>query len=542
MTQLKNSLLRENDETGKILVSTMQPNGAYGYRDSNIHRYDNSITKTGDIYVELAVKSPITGGDEFYHANRLFGLMQQIEPYLLPTLMASLLLMLIGFIYLCCAAGHRKGHEGITLNGLDKIPFDLYAVALGFGVTLLVLVAFDLAGPSYYNYQLYFAFGSVLLVPATVLSLGIILSFTTRVKAGKWWRNTVIYYVLQWLLRNGKRLCQGLVGILHAIPMIWRTLVLLPPIIILDLLLFYWGTWDGFWLIWAFFYNVAILMAVGFGVWQLRKLQKAGKELAGGNFEYKTDTQKMYWDFKQHAENLNAIGGGMTIAVEQRMRSERLKTELITNVSHDIKTPLTSIVNYVDLLQKPHTEDEGREYLAVLQRQSARLKKLTEDLVEASKASTGNVSANMVRTNVVEIVNQALGEYAERLAAGNLTVLTDLPEKEAPVLADGRLLWRIMDNLLSNVCKYALAGTRVYVSVGCDGETVIAVKNISREPLNVSADELMERFVRGDTARSTEGSGLGLNIAKSLTQLQGGSFELFVDGDFFKAEVRFPGL
>ena len=231
----------------------------------------------------------------------------------------------------------------------------------------------------------------------------------------------------------------------------------------------------------------------------------------------------------------------MAIAVEQKMKSERLKTELITNVSHDIKTPLTSIINYVDLLQKAHTRDEEAQYLEVLQRQSARLKKLTEDLVEASKASTGNVSANLVQTNVVESINQALGEYEDRLAAGSLLVVKSFDAEDLSILADGRLLWRILDNLLGNVCKYALAGTRVYVTAAAEGgEVVLSIKNISRQQLNVSVEELMERFVRGDTARTTEGSGLGLNIARSLTELQRGKLHLVVDGDLFKAELRFP--
>ena len=237
-------------------------------------------------------------------------------------------------------------------------------------------------------------------------------------------------------------------------------------------------------------------------------------------------------------ENLNAIGTGMTRAVEQRMKSERLKTELITNVSHDIKTPLTSIVNYVDLLEKEELPEKATEYLAVLDRQSKRLKKLTEDLVEASKASTGNVAVRLTPILVNEIVHQAIGDYDERLTAGKLEVVVTTYEGNLNAMADGRLLWRVLDNLLSNVCKYALAGTRVYIDLGTrDNRVVVSMKNISRDQLNVNADELMERFVRGDTSRHTEGSGLGLNIAKSLMELMGGTFALSVDGDLFKAEL-----
>ena len=271
---------------------------------------------------------------------------------------------------------------------------------------------------------------------------------------------------------------------------------------------------------------------------QMQKVRDMGSALAAGDLDAQLDTEKMYFDIKRHAEDLNAIGVGMNKAVEQRLKSERLKTELITNVSHDIKTPLTSIVNYVDLLKKEDLPPAASEYLSVLDRQSHRLKKLTEDLVEASKASTGNIAVQLEPIVVNEIIHQAVGDYDEKLAAGKLEVIVNTYEGNLMALADGRLLWRVLDNLLSNVCKYAMAGTRVYVDLGArDGKVVLSVKNISRDPLNVSAEELMERFVRGDASRHTEGSGLGLNIARSLMDLMGGGFELYVDGDLFKAEL-----
>jgi K+-sensing histidine kinase KdpD len=230
----------------------------------------------------------------------------------------------------------------------------------------------------------------------------------------------------------------------------------------------------------------------------------------------------------------------MNKAVEQRIKSERLKTELITNVSHDIKTPLTSIINYVDLLQKPHTEAEEIQYLEVLDRQSKRLKKLTENLVEASKASTGNMAVHAEPTSVTELINQSLEEYRERLEAGKLSPVVELQE-QLTVMADGKLMWRVLDNLLNNVVKYAMPGTRVYVTARRQGEQVIlAVKNISAQELNVSADELLERFVRGDESRNTEGNGLGLNIARSLMEVQKGNLELYVDGDLFKVVLTLP--
>ena len=231
----------------------------------------------------------------------------------------------------------------------------------------------------------------------------------------------------------------------------------------------------------------------------------------------------------------------MDAAVARQMKSERMKTELITNVSHDLKTPLTSLISYVDLLKKEGlTSERAPEYLDVLDRQSQRLKKLTEDLVEASKASTGNIQAKLEDTDVNLLLSQAVGEYSERLAAASLTPVTTLDIAEPHILVDGRLLWRVFDNLLSNVTKYALPGTRVYLTTEArDGKVFVTFRNVSREPLNISAEELMERFVRGDASRNTEGSGLGLSIARSLTELNGGSLALTVDGDLFKATLVF---
>jgi len=231
------------------------------------------------------------------------------------------------------------------------------------------------------------------------------------------------------------------------------------------------------------------------------------------------------------------------VAAQKQLKSERMKTELITNVSHDIKTPLTSIINYVDLLQKPHTEEEEKQYLQVLDRQSQRLKKLIEDLMEMSKASTGNMAVDITLVDAVESVNQALGEFSDKLDRAQLVPVFRHTEPSVAMMADGRLVWRVLSNLLSNAVKYAMPGTRLYIDLmQLEGKVVISLKNISREELNVDAEELMERFVRGDGSRNTEGSGLGLNIAKSLMELQKGQLQLLVDGDLFKVTLIFPGI
>lgn len=274
----------------------------------------------------------------------------------------------------------------------------------------------------------------------------------------------------------------------------------------------------------------------------MKELRAGGDQLAAGNLDYQVPTNRLYGEFRRHGENLNNLRQGIQHAVEEQMKSERMKTELITNVSHDIKTPLTSIVSYVDLLKKePMPTDQAKEYLDVLDRQAARLKKLIEDLVEASKASTGSLTVNFQPTDVNVLLSQSAGEYQEKLAARDLSLVLT-PAEEAPwISADGQLLWRVFENLLSNALKYAMPGTRVYLSCETtDQAVVIAFRNISASPLNISAEELMDRFVRGDAARNTEGSGLGLAIARDLTQLQRGTFALTIDGDLFKATLTFP--
>ena len=276
----------------------------------------------------------------------------------------------------------------------------------------------------------------------------------------------------------------------------------------------------------------------------LRRLQKGAEEISNGNLDYKIDKTYMPPTLSEHAERLNTIGMGLSKAVDGRMKSERMKTELITNVSHDIKTPLTSIVNYVDLLKAEKTESPtAQEYIAVIDRQSARLKKLITDLVEASKASTGNLTANMEPTDLKVLISQIVGEYQEKLADRKLELVTETDDKNPVVMADGRLMWRVFDNLFNNICKYALEGTRVYLSLNVEeGRATVSLKNISSNRLNIPSEELMERFVRGDSSRNTEGSGLGLSIAKSLVELQKGDFDIVIDGDLFKVIVTLDVL
>ena len=449
----------------------------------------------------------------------------------------SVLAFFAVLVFLLCAAGHRRGSEEIVPNWLDRVPLDLLlAILFGLGC-LNVFVVADLNAGGW----LQLLFIVVLCIPLFLLVLTALMTLSTRLKLGRFWENTVCWKLGALLWRLCRALWRGMGRFFHILPLTWRWVLAVGALLILQPFLAIWGSYAGIPLILLLLLDLNVLVWTSFFAWQLQRCKAEGQALADGNLEAKVDTRNMLWDIKTHAENLNAIGEGMNRAVEQRMKSERLKTELITNVSHDIKTPLTSIVNYVDLLKKEELTGPAAEYLAVLDRQSNRLKKLTEDLVEASKASTGNMAVSLQPLVVNEIILQAVGEYDEKLTAGKLEVIVSTFEGNLTAMADSRLLWRVLDNLLSNVCKYAMAGSRVYIDLGRnEGRVVLSMKNVSRDRLNISPDELMERFVRGDASRHTEGSGLGLNIARSLMELMGGTFSIAVDGDLFKAELTLP--
>lgn len=272
------------------------------------------------------------------------------------------------------------------------------------------------------------------------------------------------------------------------------------------------------------------------------RIRKGIEEIASGNLEHRIELNGLRGADKELAEKVNDIGSGLNRAVDEAMRNERLKTDLITNVSHDIKTPLTSIINYVDILKRSNIADEKiRGYLDILEAKAQRLKTLTEDVVEASKVSSGNITLEYMDMDLRELIQQTEGELAEKFAARRLTVVLNMPEEPAVIHVDGRRMWRVLENIFGNAAKYAMPGTRVYADLTLnDSQVMFSLKNVSEQQLNFSADELTERFIRGDISRSTEGSGLGLSIAKSLTTMQGGEFELYLDGDLFRVNIRFP--
>ena len=439
--------------------------------------------------------------------------------------LAAVGLTLFFLVFSLASAGHWQGYEGIHLTWFDKLPMD------GAVAAILLLVAMMMDAP--------FDEAVVLLTVAVAWGLLALIVFAAQCKAGEVTRRAIIGYGLRGLWR----LLRWLVYLVQNVPLAVKTAVGVAAVLVFDLVCVSFR-YDGAFLLLLLVVHAVLGLGLIYLAIGLRKLQKGGQALAEGQYDWAVDTTRLWGDFRRHGENLNAVQQGVQKAVAEQMKSERLKTELITNVSHDIKTPLTSIVNYVDLLKKENVENTtAREYIDVLDRQSQRLRRLTEDLVEAAKAATGNVAVSWEATDVNVFLHQVMGEYEQRLRQAGLEPVLTTDEAAPRIMADGRLLWRVMDNRLGNVCKYALPGTRVYVSASLQGYKVrLTVKNISRTPLNISADELTERFVRGDASRSTEGSGLGLNIAASLVKLQKGEFNLTVDGDLFKAQMVFDRI
>ncbi len=437
------------------------------------------------------------------------------------------------WVYLLYAAGKRPNEETPKCGIIERIPFDLYLL-LYIALAVCAIALCDLI--QYSIPVVMFVMGIALIIfTAYLLILAFFISLAIRIKTKTLFKNTLIYIVFSFLFRKMKEL-------FRIIPLIWKTVILFMANLLLDIvLILIFREVSCFFIL---FKSLCFLPILAYIAYAFRKLRKGAEEIEKGGLDHHIDTENMLLEFKSFGETLNNIGGGLTKAVDERMKSERMKTELITNVSHDIKTPLTSIINYADLLKKEDIQNETAVgYIEVIDRQASRLKKLITDLVEASKASTGNIQVNLEKLDICVLLQQAAGEYDEKFKSAELIPVLRLPENPIQISADGRLLWRVFDNLLGNICKYSLPGTRVYLNAATYGNMcIISFKNISRTELNVSPDELVERFVRADSSRSTEGNGLGLSIAQSLVDLQGGKLEITSDGDLFKVNLQFPML
>ena len=518
-------------DTGEILFSTgKMPKDDYTGKASAYYQQDMTISlRDGSDVTALYqayLKSPLAPRDSALYVmtwvERLIN-----ARYLLIVLAVFLLAVcLFLFIFLLCSMGRKEGVDGIYQCWLNKIPLDLF---------LALLFALFFAWASFLGDIWYIDFWYYILLAfgAAALALTLLLSVAGRAKAPGFFKNTLIYKVFAWIFRG-----------LGRIPMVWRTALVWGALCLAELFFMFMLGWNEeqyavLWLLSRGVLTIVILYLAS----SLRLLQKEGQAIADGQTDYKGKPIPRWLPaLKKHEENLQSIQSGIQKAVDEQMRAERMKTELITNVSHDIKTPLTSIVNYVDLLEKEDIQPEkAKEYVDVLNRQAARLKKLTEDLVEASKASSGSLPVHLAPTDVNVLLSQLAGDYIEKLDGAQLEPIFHPAPSQPVIQADGQLLSRVLGNLFSNICKYAMPGTRVYFESTADEKTVsLTFKNISKYELNIPAEELMARFVRGDRARHTEGSGLGLSIAQSLTELQGGTFRIEIDGDLFKAVVTFP--
>ncbi|MBQ3577806.1 MAG: HAMP domain-containing histidine kinase [Firmicutes bacterium] len=452
------------------------------------------------------------------------------------------------FICLMSVAARRPGRDDIVPGPLNRVPFDVIFVAAGaaaFGAFVILIEAARNEGD-----LIELAAAALGMLLFACMALGTSMSMAARIKQGTLIKGTVTYKVLAlaWRLFRSSlgalgRALKAFGRLLREIPLVWKAFLCIFAVSVGELFLIAIAGRPSEALVFLFtIWKIIECIAVLYIATCLKRLQNGARALAMGDLSHLTDTRGMILDFKACGEDLNSIAKGMAIAVEDRVKSERMKTELITNVSHDIKTPLTSIINYAGLIASEECGNENHaEYSEVLVRQSERLKRLLEDLVEASRASTGDMEVSLMPCDASVFITQAAGEFSEKLEGAGLSLMTRVPDGQVTILADGRRMQRVFDNLMNNICKYSQPGTRVWLTLEREGDdAVISFKNTSKEPLDMTEEELLERFTRGDHSRNTEGSGLGLSIAKSLTELQKGSFRLSVDGDLFKAVLSFP--
>lgn len=504
--------------------------------------YDGvKIDENTDIYtVNMSVDQSFPVKDQYFFTKLLFDVVYALLYWIYPIGIISLILSVVSFVLLMCASGRRAGEEGLFHGPFYKIPIDLLVAGLLF---LFIFIFILIADEWYLGDVLMWILIGITVLAAVNAFIGLCMSIAVRIKGKTLFSNTFIWILLRSIAKAFKWTFKGILFLLYAIPLIWRTVLFIIVNTFLDIVFLCIANGDlEFALLFWVIKSLGIIPAVIYASLMLRKLQKGGRALAKGDISYRIDTRGMIWDFRRHGEDLNSISSGMALAVEERLKSERMKTELITNVSHDIKTPITSIINYSSLISKEECScDKHREYSEVLVRKSERLKRLLDDLVEASKATTGNLEICPEPCDGVVLISQAAGEYEERCKAADLELIWDMPSTPIMIMADQRRIWRIFDNLLSNACKYSLPHSRVYLSVKKVGkDAVFNIKNTSLSPLNISPEELTQRFVRGDSSRTTEGNGLGLSIAKSLTELQGGTMDITIDGDLFKVTLTFP--
>ncbi len=447
-------------------------------------------------------------------------------------------------VYLIISIGHTKNKEEIDLNDLDKIPLEIVLLIGGIIYGIMIGIMFGVI-PKLNISHYVFAVNLFFAIYFSSYIIGMVMAVTIikRIKSKTFVKSSIILKIfikcINLIKKLFKKFIEMIKNLREVLPKTWKLILLIVGYTVISFILVLMFEEFGFFLGLAL--GAYILYKILLEIRSYQKLEEHLKAMYEGDNLRKLDEKDFTKEFENVVKYVNDISKGFENAIQEGIKSERLKTELITNVSHDIKTPLTSIINYVDLIKKENIDNEKiKEYIDVLDNKSQRLKKLTEDLVEASKASSGNVKLNNEKINICELINQSVGEFEDKFKNKNLDLILNIPEEEIYINADNRYMYRIIENLFSNISKYALESSRVYVDITkTEEKTKIEIKNISKEKLNISADELMQRFVRGDKSRTTEGSGLGISISKSLTELQKGKFNLVVDGDLFKIELEF---
>lgn len=499
--------------------------------------------ETGDYEIYSSINENLKYNDNFVLGKIEFTIINKIGRLPIVLIMpVSLILIILICAYLILSLGHRKNYEGIYLNYLDKLPLEILFFILLFAGSIFGFIGY--VGPTIID-SILAIIGVILFFIDLYICLAIFVSTVIkRIKAGTFYKNTLLCKILKWSNRLFKKfgawinettkLIFSNTNTTFKLAIIYFGFILGSTILILisassPLLLLVFAFW---------IYGFILLVKE---VNKLYKIKDAVHQIYEGNNDIKLDESEFSGDLVEMASDVNDIAGGFSNAIAESLKSERLKTELITNVSHDIKTPLTSIISYVDLLKQEDIKNEKAiEYINVLDNKSARLKRLIEDLVEASKASSGNIKLNKENLKVAELINQCIGEFEDRFKVKELEIIANIPKEDLSIYADSRYMYRVIENIFSNITKYALENSRVYIDITYEYAKInISIKNISKDKLNISPDELMQRFVRGDKSRFTEGSGLGLSISKSLVELQGGKFEISIDGDLFKVNLSF---
>lgn len=517
--------IRYNDE---IVFSNIDDESEYNFINTADHTfYEGHVNYYSHICIDNYIRKNIIRGDDFYNYEKWYNFLNDNAAEIIVICGFAALLTIILAIYIILTAGYNEKGE-LQVSWLDNIPIELHILA----TTVVCFFVMELGSDTSAGGMIILIIGMMIAIGMAVINVESVIS---RLKNKVFLKKSIFGKILSVCINTIKNV---FTNVFVNIDKKWKVCLCLGVVFLWEAMITMIMAADymsGFGVMMWLFVKISEFIILMYFYNNLSDIRDGVRDMHNGVTDVNIDTKKMSGMFRQTAEYINEVSVGLDKAVSEKLKSEQLKTELITNVSHDIKTPLTSIINYVDLMKKENTDNEKlKEYLNVVDKQSMRLKKLTEDVIEASKAATGNINAEMVNLNVSEMLSQSLGEYESKFSEKNLQIIYNDTEIQKYVYADGKLLWRVLDNLFSNIYKYSLEGTRVYIDVNENEEYIkITMKNVSENQLNISSDELMQRFVRGDVSRNTSGNGLGLSIAESLVKLQNGILDININGDLF---------